>query len=182
MEKFSRSVLAMEEIILKSRYALYPLYIATLLGIPLIGVDFVMEYAGYLTEEVKTHHTLLILSTLDSTMIANLIWLISAGGYYVFIHPFDQINQTKNKPRSLNHISTGLLKEKMAGSIVGVSSVHLLTIFLYISVGHEIIEMRKVFSLLAIHVAFIIGFLAFNHANKADHHQQKEIPDADSHH
>jgi uncharacterized protein (TIGR00645 family) len=122
---------------------------------------------------VLVEHILRALDLLDYTMIANLIWFISAGSYYVFLHPYPSPTDTL-KPRSLAHISTGVLKEKMAGSVVGISSIGLLDVFMHIVATHGAVDMQKVIAMLAIHVAIIAGFLAFNYANQADHHKHPE--------
>ncbi len=170
-----------EDLILYSRYILYFLYLSSLGGIFLIIVDFFKLFTG--EDGETTNHILLILEILDITMIANLIWLISAGSYYVFIAPFPSKSE-KKRPRSLAHISTGLLKEKMAGSLIGVSSVHLLQTFLHVSESNEKFSFNdfgKIMVLIIIHLMFIVGLLAFNYANKADHqgHNQEKGKEED---
>lgn len=163
-----------EEVILWSRYLLVPLFCALLFVIFTITYDFMQVLRGSFEESKLAEHTLQALNLLDITMIANLIWLISAGSYYVFVDNHYPDTSGKPRPRSLAHLSSGILKEKMAGSLIGVSSVHLLQTFLHLSESHETMELQKIGALLAIHFAFIVGLLAFRYTNQADHHNHRE--------
>jgi uncharacterized protein (TIGR00645 family) len=173
-----------EEIIIKSRYLLVPLFCALLFVIFTITYDFVCVLRHTIESSQLAEHTLQALELLDITMIANLIWLISAGSYYVFVDSHYPATSGKARPRCLAHISSGILKEKMAGSLIGVSSVHLLQTFLHLSESHETIEVQKIAVLIAIHIAFILGLLAFCHTNQSAHHnhdKEKENSHAPTH-
>lgn len=152
-----------ERVVLGSRYLLVPLYLALMLVILTITVDFFRVLVGRLETEGLNEHIIVALQLLDITMIANLIWLISAGSYYVFV---DKGTSHEDRPPCLQHVTSGLLKQKMAGSLIGVSSVHLLQMFLHMSEAAERVDWAKMLVLLSIHLAFIVGLLAFNHANK----------------
>ena len=172
-----------ENVILLSRYLLVPLYFGILYEILSITFDFFHVLLGSTESLNLNQHMLEILELVDITMIANLVWLISAGSYYVFVHPYPSVS-LKKRPRSLAHVSTGILKEKMAGSLIGVSSVHLLQTFLEISESTAPVNLSVVGVLIAIHLMFIFGLLAFNYANAADHHQhtsEKETTNAETH-
>lgn len=165
-----RTNAVIEGFILFSRYLLVPLYCALVFVIFKIGYDFFMVLIGSDEESRLVAHTIQALELLDITMIANLIWLISAGSYYVFVDNYYPRTSGMRRPRSLVHISSGVLKEKMAGSLIGVSSVHLLQTFLNISTSHEAADVTKVCVLVGIHLVFIFGLLAFNYSNASDHH------------
>ena len=157
-----------EDIVLLSRYLLVPLFLALLFRILTIIVDFSQVLVWRLSEGTLNEHTLIAVQLVDITMIANFIWLISAGSYYVFI---DKKESTKKRPRCLVHISSGVLKEKMAGSLIGISSVHLLQVFLHMPSPGEVLEWSKLAAMIFIHAFFIVGLLAFCHTNSALHHQ-----------
>lgn len=163
-----------EDAILVSRYLLVLMYGGLLYKIIDIMFVFSRVLVGMNEKESLTENALKSLELLDITMVANLVWLISAGSYYVFIDNHYPGTSGKKRPRSLAHVSSGLLKEKMAGSLIGVSSVHLLKIFLHLSTSPEVVEWSKMGALLAIHFIFIVGLLAFNYSNAADHHIHPE--------
>jgi len=131
----------------------------------LITIDFLKVMVGLSDQIVLSEHIIRSLELLDITMVANLIWYVSAGSYYVFVHPHSEHPDDKSRPRSLLHISSGLLKEKMAGSLIGVSSVHLLQVFLNMYMDNKPIDIPKLSVMLAIHMTFIVGLLVFNYCN-----------------
>lgn len=162
-----------EDAILYGRYLLVPIYITMLYGIVLISLDFIKTLVGL--DANLTEHTMRILELLDISMITNLIWYVAAGSYYVFVHTYDEHKHNDNQPRVLLHLSSGLLKEKLAGSLVGVSSVHLLKTFLTISTTEGILDFGKLISMGGIHILFLCGVLVFNFANcKSEIVQQNE--------
>lgn len=163
-----------EELVLRSRWLLAPLYVLMMVEIGIITVDFVEVMLGVSEPERLTEHTLQTLEMLDITMIANLIWLIGCGSYYVFVDTNYPDASPKKRPRSLTHVSSGLLKEKMAGSLIGVSSVHLLQMFLHLSTTTETVNVMNVGVAVVLHIMFILGLLAFAYTNGLPHHQHKE--------
>lgn len=163
-----------EEFVLRSRYLLIPLYCFLVFEIAVIGIDFIQVLAGTIDAHALTEHTLRTLNLLDITMIANLIWLISAGSYLVFVDTNYPDAEKRPRPRALTHVSAGLLKEKMAGSLIGVSSVHLLQSFLHISTSHDTVNWNNMLWMCIIHIMFILGLVAFAWVNGLPHHQHKE--------
>lgn len=162
-----------EDAILYGRYLLVPIYITMLYGIVIISLDFVRTLIG--ADVQLTEHIMRILELLDISMITNLIWYVAAGSYYVFVHTYDEHRHSDNQPRVLLHLSSGLLKEKLAGSLVGVTSVHLLQTFLDISTKDGPLDFGKLIAMGSIHILFLSGVLAFNYTNcKAEALQQKE--------
>lgn len=152
-----------EAVILRSRHLLVPLYCALLFVILTITLDFFRVLFGTLATEQLNDHIIVALQLLDITMIANLIWLISAGSFYVFV---DSGSAHEERPPCLQHVSSGILKQKMAGSLIGVSSVHLLQMFLHMSEQTEPTDLVKLAVLLAIHLVFILGLLVFSYTNE----------------
>jgi uncharacterized protein (TIGR00645 family) len=169
---YKRMAGIIEDAILYSRYLLYPLSVALLFRIVTIIIDFYKVMIGRIAESVLNDHTLVVLQLLDIMMIANLIWLISAGSYYVFINNGSNGDARKKRPQCLHHISSGILKEKMAGSLIGVSSVHMLQVFLHLQT--EQVGWSKIGQMLTIHMAFIVGLLAFAYINAQDHHDHRD--------
>ncbi len=161
---------------LKSRYLLVPFLFALAVFIVRVGWDFFKVALGMMEMEEAMHTTMMALTLLDITMIANLIWLIAAGSYYVFVASNGALSPHE-RPKCLQHVSTGLLKEKMAGSLIGVSSVHLLKLFLDISEGMhngKHIDWSSLGGLLAIHVTFLVGLMIFSVSNNSPHHNHRD--------
>lgn len=180
LSKFEYWVLYIVEfIVLKSRYLLVPLYCALVHGIMLMIGDFYMTIRNS-GEAHLTNHTMEVMQMLDNTLIASLVWLFSAGSFYIYIQRFPYVSK-QAVPRVLTHISTGILKEKMAGSMVGISSVHLLQVFLEVTTipPSEVPVRIPAYGVqIGIHLMLIVGLLAFSHTNKADHQGHNVLEDA----
>jgi uncharacterized protein (TIGR00645 family) len=90
------------------------------------------------------------LEDVDIVMIANLVKMIITGSYNSFV--------SKSHGVEGEQVSSGALKVKMATSVMGVSSIHLLQTFINAAnIPQDVITKQ-----LMIHGAFIIGaaFLA----------------------
>lgn len=163
-----------EEIVIRLRHLLVPFYLLIpAVTVPRIFYDCFAMFTYRTMEEsevIATEHVMQGLIALDMMMVANLIILISQGSYYVFtrLFPYDQ----RLKPRTMSHLSSGLLKEKMASSAVGISSVVLIQIFINLSTKPEMFQLTHAQALgvqMGIHTLLLAGLLVFNHTNKADH-------------
>lgn len=124
-----------EKLIFASRWVQAPLY----LGLIVAGVLYAFKFAQKLWEEVvklpevsEEQLMMGVLTLVDITMVANLLVMVIIGGWATFVSRLD-IDGHPDKPDWLDHIDAGTLKVKLAGSLVGVSGIHLLQTF--ISVG-----------------------------------------------
>jgi uncharacterized protein (TIGR00645 family) len=95
----------------------------------------------------KESGMLIVLELVDIVMIANLIKMIISGSYTSFI--------TKDHDEKSEKSSSGLLKVKMASSLVGVSSIHLLQSF----INAESLEWDIIIKQMWMHGAFLVGAL-----------------------
>ena len=162
---------------LSTRYITVPFYIILATYLFRILYDFIKVAGGVLEMEKVMDTTMQALTLLDITMIANLVWLIAAGSYYVFVAG-SKSTPKEERPLCLQHVSAGLLKEKMAGSLIGVSSVHLLKLFLDVSklnTEGKTVNWLNITVLAGIHVLLILGLSVFNKCNAADHHDHTEV-------
>lgn len=72
-----------------------------------------------------------VLELIDFVMVANLITMVAIGGYATFVSKLD-IGHHDDRPEWLDHIDPGSIKVKLAGSLIGISSIHLLQSFINI--------------------------------------------------
>lgn len=131
-----------ELVIFNIRWLLLPFYIKLALDIVLLG------YLFWQYREVDPREVIRFVEDVDITMIANLIEMIITGSYNSFV--------AKDHGYTNKNISSGVLKTKMGTSIIGISSVHLLKIF----IQDPTPDMQEVIKKLSLHVAFIIGGIA----------------------
>ncbi|MBA3686434.1 MAG: TIGR00645 family protein [Planctomycetes bacterium] len=72
-----------------------------------------------------------MLELIDFVMVANLITMVAIGGYATFVSKLD-LDDHADRPDWLEHIDPGSIKVKLAGSLIGISSIHLLQSFIRI--------------------------------------------------
>jgi uncharacterized protein (TIGR00645 family) len=123
-----------EKIIFLSRWIQAPLYAGLIIGGMLYTYKFLVELihlCSIINEITETVLMLGVLTLVDITMVANLLVMVIIGGYSTFVSRLD-IEKHEDKPEWLQKIDAGSLKVKLAGSLVGVSGIHLLQTFINI--------------------------------------------------
>lgn len=145
------------DLILWSRYLLVPIY----LGMSAMLLAYVWSFfreiwISFHTEDPFGTENMLLafLGFVDMSMVANFIEMTTMGGYHIFVKQLHVDPITG--PRVLNNMSSGTLKIKMSGSLIGVSAVHLLKDSWVTHPTWEILGPR-----LVVHAAFIVSALAF---------------------
>ncbi|MGW1018369.1 IS21-like element helper ATPase IstB [Streptomyces niveus] len=106
----------------------------------------------------ETYVMLAVLKLVDVVMIANLLIMTIVGGYETFVSRIN-LQGHRDQPEWLSHVNSNVLKVKLATAIVGISSVHLLQMF--VDVHHT--SQHALLWGTAIHMAFIVsaGILAY---------------------
>lgn len=140
MERKIKNII--EKIIFGSRWILIACFIKLIFTLVTLIAKFIIE--GHLTPE----EIIKALEDVDIVMIANLIKSIITGSYNSFV--------TKDHPYKNENVSSGTLKVKMGTSLVGISSILLLQIFL--SSVHTV-TWDLIFKLLILHGAFLVSSL-----------------------
>ncbi|MEU1816869.1 TIGR00645 family protein [Streptomyces roseifaciens] len=123
-----------------------------------------------------------VLKLVDVVMIANLLIMVIVGGYETFVSRIG-LQGHRDQPEWLSHVNSNVLKVKLAMAIVGISSIHLLQMFVNIHhTPRQELEWGTI-----IHMAFIVSacLLAYMagpmEAKAALLEQQSRIP-AQEHH
>ena len=118
-----------ESIILASRWLLVAFYIGLGLALALYAVSFAIklwDFASHVIGMDETETILKILALIDAALIASLVVMVIISGYENFVSRFDN----EDDVHWLGQIDAGSLKIKVASTIVAISSIHLLQIFL----------------------------------------------------
>ncbi|WP_228977647.1 IS21-like element helper ATPase IstB [Streptomyces sp. DH12] len=102
----------------------------------------------------ETHVMLAVLKLVDVVMIANLLIMVIVGGYETFVSRIG-LQGHRDQPEWLSHVNSNVLKVKLATAIVGISSVHLLQMF--VDVHHT--PQHDLLWGTVIHMAFIVSAL-----------------------
>jgi len=146
-----------EKIIFSSRWLQAPLYVGLIIAGLLYTYKFMVELihlcakANSLSEELMM---LGVLTLVDITMVANLLIVVIIGGYATFVSKLD-IHSHVDRPEWLEKIDAGTLKVKLAGSLIGVSGIHLLKSFVNITEK----DMEHVKWQVIIHTIFLFSAL-----------------------
>ncbi len=156
-----------ERLIFASRWLQAPLYAGLIVGGVLYAYKFIIELIHLcinINEITETVLMLGVLTLVDITMVANLLIMVIIGGYSTFVSRMD-IDKHEDKPEWLQKIDAGTLKIKLSGSLVGVSGIHLLQVFINIK-SHE---SEEIMWQVIIHVVFLLSSIMLAYSEKLLH-------------
>jgi len=87
--------------------------------------------------------------------------MVMFSGYENFVSQLD-VGENSEKLSWLGKMDSGSLKNKVAASIVAISSIHLLKVFM----NAENIENDKIMWYLLIHITFVLSAFAMGYLDK----------------
>lgn len=123
--------LLIERLILSARWILVVFYIGLAFALAIYALSFLYKL-GKVTFDVFTldeaDMILAMLGLIDAALVASLIVMVMISGYENFVSRFD--GNDNGDISWLGKLDAGSLKIKVASSIVAISSIHLLQIFL----------------------------------------------------
>jgi uncharacterized protein (TIGR00645 family) len=117
-----------ESVVFASRWIQAPLYAGLIVAELLYAYKFLIELWEMVIHINKMEETVFMLGVLgliDVTMVANLLTMVVIGGYATFVSKLD-LDQHPDRPDWLTHVDPGTIKIKLAASLIGISSIHLL--------------------------------------------------------
>jgi uncharacterized protein (TIGR00645 family) len=119
-----------ENVILASRWILVVFYLGLAAALAIYAVAFSKKLFEFLSvvftiEEADT--ILKMLSLIDAALVASLVVMVMISGYENFVSRFDEHG---GELQWLGKIDAGSLKVKVASTIVAISAIHLLQVFL----------------------------------------------------
>lgn len=102
---------------------------------------------------------LTLLSLVDMTLVGGLLVMVMFSGYENFVSQLD-INEGKEKLSWLGKMDATSLKNKVAASIVAISSIHLLRVFMDArNVPDSKLMWYVIIHLTFVLSAFVMGYL-----------------------
>lgn len=104
---------------------------------------------------------LVVLTLIDVVMISNLLIMVIVGGYETFVSRLG-LDAHPDQPEWLSHVNASVLKVKLALSIIGIRSIHLLKSF--INAGSY--EVQVLMWQTIIHVVFLMSALAIAYTDR----------------
>ncbi|GJB05061.1 UPF0114 protein [Aeromonas caviae] len=155
---------AFEKLMYSSRWIMAPIYLGLSLVLVALGVKFFQEIFHIIPNIWKIKEVELVLVTLsliDIALVGGLIVMVMFSGYENFVSRLD-VGDNDDKLGWLGKLDAGSLKNKVAASIVAISSIHLLKVFM----NTENIPNDKIKWYLLIHITFVLSAFAMGYLDK----------------
>jgi uncharacterized protein (TIGR00645 family) len=111
-----------------------------------------VERLGIAERSKETVIMIVVLSLIDVVMISNLLIMVIVGGYETFVSRL-RLEEHPDQPEWLSHVNANVLKVKLGTAIIGISSIHLLKVF--ISAGS--LPQQTMLWQTVIHVVFLVS-------------------------
>jgi len=146
---------AIEKLLYASRWVLAPLYLGLSLALVLLTLKFFQEAIHFFPlvfSASESDLVLVILSLVDLSLVGGLVVMVMLSGYENFVSRID-IEDGEEKLSWLGKMDAGSLKQKVAASIIAISSIHLLKKFMDASE----IENDKLMWYVIIHLTFVVS-------------------------
>ncbi|MDD3765116.1 MAG: TIGR00645 family protein [Nevskiales bacterium] len=146
-----------ELLLLGSRWLLLPLYLILMAILMVFAVKAGQELVhlfGHVLEITEAELILSVLSLIDMVLVANLLVMVALSGYETFVSRFDTVGEME-KPAWLGKLDPGTVKLKLAASIVAISAIHLLKIYM----SAKAFEPDRLLVMTLVHLAFVVSAL-----------------------
>jgi len=157
-----------EKFLYASRWLLAPIYLGLSFALLILSIKFFQEIIHVFPLILATKETdlvLIILSLIDLSLVGGLIVMIMLSGYENFVSSID-IEEGKEKLHWLGKMDAGSLKQKVAASIVAISSIHLLKIFM----NANSYETEQLKWFVIIHLTFVVSAIGMAYVDRMNQH------------
>jgi uncharacterized protein (TIGR00645 family) len=149
-----------EQIIFTSRWLMAPMYLGLVLCLGILMVTFFRELAEALPSLLSMTESdiiLLILTLVDLSLAGNLVLIILFSGYENFVSKIGTAANDRDRPEWMGTLDFSGLKIKLIASIVAISGIHLLKVFMNIKQYTS----EQLTWYVGIHAAFVLSGVAF---------------------
>ncbi|HBY7055482.1 TPA: TIGR00645 family protein [Klebsiella pneumoniae] len=158
MERF------LENAMYASRWLLAPVYFGLSLGLIALTIKLFQEIFHILPHIFSVSESdmiLTLLSLVDMTLVGGLLVMVMFSGYENFVSQLD-INEGKEKLSWLGKMDATSLKNKVAASIVAISSIHLLRVFM----DAKNVPDNKLMWYVIIHLTFVLSAFVMGYLDR----------------
>jgi uncharacterized protein (TIGR00645 family) len=169
-----RLELAIESIILASRWLLVVFYLGLGLALAVYAVSFGKKLYEFITQVFvlgDTDTILKMLGLIDAALVASLVVMVIISGYENFVGRFD--TEHEGEVHWLGTIDVGSLKVKVASTIVAISSIHLLQVFL----NSATYTTTQLMWLTIMHMAFVASALLLAYIDRLSAKKKGDKPE-----
>lgn len=145
-----------ERCLYASRWLLAPIYLGLSLAVFALGLKFFQEIFHVLPvvfETAEADLVLVVLSLIDLALVGGLLVMVMLSSYESFVSRLDSAGEEGEKLSWLGKMDYTSLKNKVASSIVAISSIHLLKVFM--NAGST--DNDKMLWYVIIHLTFVVS-------------------------
>lgn len=153
-----------ESLMYSSRWILAPIYFGLSFVLLALGIKFFQEIIHVVPQLLSMKDTDLILVSLtlvDIALVGGLLVMVMFSGYENFVSRIDVADE-QEKLGWLGKVDSGSLKNKVAASIVAISSIHLLKVFMNV----EKTTSENLMWYVLIHMTFVASAFAMGYLDK----------------
>jgi uncharacterized protein (TIGR00645 family) len=154
----------LENLLYASRWILAPIYLGLSIALLLLGIKFFQEALHTLPLVLGLKEADLVLVTLslvDMALVGGLLVMVMLSGYENFVSRID-VSEDTEKLSWLGKLDSGSLKQKVAASIVAISSIHLLKAFMAV----QEVSNDKLMWYVIIHLTFVLSALGMAYVDR----------------
>jgi uncharacterized protein (TIGR00645 family) len=146
---------ALERGLFASRWLMAPFYLGLVGALMILLYAFVLDlihFASYLPNLTPDKAVLGVLSLIDLSLAGNLLLIVIFSGYENFVSKLD-IGSHEDRPEWQGTVDFATLKLKLVASIVAISGIHLLKVFMNL----EQVPAETVQWMVIIHLVFVVS-------------------------
>ena len=121
-----------ERTLFASRWLMAPMYLGLVGALAILLYAFVIDMAHFisrLSEPDVDDAILGVLSLIDLSLMANLVLIVIFSGYENFVSRMD-FEGHEDRPSWQGEVDFSTLKQKIVASIIAISGIHLLEVFM----------------------------------------------------
>ena len=165
-----------EKALFSSRWILAPIFLGLALALMALGIKFFQEAYHLLAEVLikeESDIVLKVLSLIDISLVGSLIVMVMFSGYENFVSTIDA--KGTDTLGWLGKMDSGTLKLKVAASIVAISSIHLLRVFMQVGKkGEEALTNDQIMWYVILHMTFVFSAVLLGVLDKMSFSKHRE--------
>lgn len=160
-----------EKLLFASRWILAPIFLGLSFALIALGFKFFQEawhVFVHLVTMDEAEMVLRVLAMIDIVLVGSLIIMVMFSGYENFVSTIDA--KGTDTLNWLGKLDAGTLKLKVAVSIVAISSIHLLRVFVKV----EQTDNDKIMWYVIVHMTFVVSALLLGVLDKISFAKHRE--------
>lgn len=157
-----------ETLMLRSRWLLAPVYLGLSLALIALMIKFFQEVwhlFSHIFSATEAEVVLVVLSLIDISLVGGLLVMVMMSGYENFVSELDSKGDGETLSW-LGKMDASSLKMKVAASIVAISSIHLLRVFM----NMDNVDSQKLMWYVIVHLTFVASAFAMGALDRITRH------------